>query len=137
MGESPHKGSQAVAHNFGIDISQQRSQHTSEFDLASIPYLCVMDHQNYQDVLGSYTHLTSHTPPVLMMRFFEDKGIYTNEDWAKTSMPHHATQLTDYPAVPDPYYGRGSSAFTEVYHILSASCQGLLNYIVWQQNKSV
>ena len=133
VGEAPHRGSQAIAKQFEIDISHQKSQHTSEFDLQSIPYLCVMDHQNYKDVLHTYPYLDQHTPSVLMMRFFEDKDIYTQVDWSNTSLPRDIKQLISYQAVPDPYYGNGRSAFAEVYNILLSSCQGLLSYITWHQ----
>ena len=71
VGEAPHQGSQSIARQFGIDISKQRARHLSEFSLLEVPYICVMDHSNYQNVLAYESSLSQRNHPPMMMRFFE------------------------------------------------------------------
>ena len=49
-GEAPCAVSQRVAEANGIDISKQRSQHISEFDLESYDMIIAMDQSNLEDL---------------------------------------------------------------------------------------
>jgi protein-tyrosine phosphatase len=126
VGEPPHRESQAIAQRFGIDISRQRARHLSEFNLLEIPYICVMDYSNYQNVLAYELTLSKRNPPLMMMRFFENQSMV---DEVLPFIPTEKRVVKHIKAVPDPYYGNGPHAFLEVYQILQRSCQGLLNYI--------
>ena len=118
VGEPPHRGSIHVAQKHGLDISSQRSQHMSEFELDHIPYLCVMDESNYRDVLKANPSLKNREESIWVLRQFEENSKGT-------------AQIQ---GVPDPYYGNGQEAFEEVFQIITKSCLSFLNYI--QKNKS-
>ena len=113
IGEPPHRGSIRVAKKHGLDISYQRSQHMSEFELQQIPYLCVMDESNYQDVIQAYPYLKKRDKPLWILRQFEEN-------------PNGTAQIK---GVPDPYYGNGQEAFEEVFQIITRSCLSFLTYI--------
>jgi protein-tyrosine phosphatase len=51
-GEAPCELSQEIAKKHGIDISQQISQHTSEFDLESFDLVVALDESNKQELLS-------------------------------------------------------------------------------------
>jgi protein-tyrosine phosphatase len=51
-GEAPCDLSQEIAQKHGIDISQQISQHTSEFDLASFDLVVALDESNKNELLS-------------------------------------------------------------------------------------
>jgi len=51
-GEAPCKLSQEMAKKHGIDISQQISQHTSEFDLNSFDLVVALDESNKSELLS-------------------------------------------------------------------------------------
>lgn len=51
-GEAPCALSIRIAKDHGIDISQQHSQHVSEFDLPSYDLVIAMDESNKQELLG-------------------------------------------------------------------------------------
>ena len=116
VGEPPHRGSVEIASRFGIDISHQRSQHLSAFDLETITWVIVMDEQNQRDVIQAYPTLSRRSPPMHLIRQFEGS--------VSGAAPGRG--------VPDPYYGRGDDAFLEVYQILERSCQGLVTWLQTQ-----
>jgi len=49
-GEAPCDKSQLLASQYGIDISQQRSQHVSEFDLDTFDLVVAMDESNFMEL---------------------------------------------------------------------------------------
>jgi len=51
-GEAPCELSQEMAKKHGIDISQQISQHTSEFDLNSFDLVVALDESNKSELLS-------------------------------------------------------------------------------------
>lgn len=51
-GEAPCILSQEIAHKHGIDISHQRSQHTSAFDLESFDLVVALDESNKKELLA-------------------------------------------------------------------------------------
>lgn len=51
-GEAPCELSQEMAKKHGIDISQQISQHTSEFDLNSFDLVVALDESNKSELLA-------------------------------------------------------------------------------------
>lgn len=51
-GEAPCELSQEIARKHGVDISQQVSQHTSEFDLESFDLVVALDESNKQELLS-------------------------------------------------------------------------------------
>ncbi|MBB6053339.1 low molecular weight protein-tyrosine-phosphatase [Armatimonas rosea] len=98
-GEPPHRGTQQILHQHGIDFSGIRARQLTGADLGEFDYLLTMDHDNLRDVqrLGVPTGILR---PIL--EFAPDLG---------------------YDEVPDPWYD-GNFALT--YQLLDRACDGLL-----------
>ena len=118
IGEPPHRGSLHVAQKHGLDLSQQRSEHISDYALDQIPYICVMDESNHHDVLHAYPYLKQNSQSVWILRQFE----------------RDSTGQAPIQGVPDPYYGNGEDAFEEVFQIISVGCNSFLEYIKRDMN---
>jgi protein-tyrosine phosphatase len=105
-GEAPHPGTQDVLARHGITYQHQARQLQRD-DLASADYLIAMDSEN----LASIRRLGSTGAEVALLLDFA-RGVETV-------------------SVPDPYY---SGRFEEVYDLVVAGCQGLMEHIRRQQN---
>jgi len=108
IGSEPHHGSQRVARERGIDISDQRARQIRPEDLTTYDYIVAMDAQNYADIRALDPAGKATARIVRMMDF----------------APHRGT-----PDVPDPYFG-GAEGFDLVYDLILEACQGLLARIV-------
>ncbi len=98
-GEAPHKLSQKVALQNGIDISQQRSRKITKDDIDHFDLIFAMAN----DVLDDIKQIVGNTFDAKKVKFF----LNNNKD------------------VPDPWYG-GEDGFYEVYKIIEARCKELV-----------
>ena len=105
QGESPHPRSIAIAKKNGIDISMLKARKFALTDFDSFDHIFVMDKSNYADVLNLASSSANHRKVELILNLLE---------------------TTKNQNVPDPYYG-GESGFVEVYDLLDASCDAIIN----------
>jgi len=106
VGESPHRDSQRVAQEHGIDLSRQRSRQLSDSDIGTFDWLVAMDRSNQRGIERLDPNGSKREHTVLLL------------DYAGSDSP------TD---VPDPYYEGG---FERVYDLVYEGCEGLLDHIV-------
>jgi protein-tyrosine phosphatase len=104
VGEKPHKGSIAIARQYGVNIENQRARDLNLSDFKKFEWIIAMDSQNLRDIesLASDSKARIH-----LLREF---------DTQKDSMD-----------VPDPYYTGG---FQQVFDIIDRSCDKLLERIL-------
>jgi protein-tyrosine phosphatase len=114
VGQQPDPRSIAVAGKYGIDISGQRARQFRAGDLDDFDLIVVMDSQNHRDVLRLARHAGHHTRVRLMLDYVhpgEKRG------------------------VPDPYYD-DDDGFEEVYRLLDAACDRLIDELLRAENAS-
>lgn len=105
-GEPPHRLSQKIAKNHGIDISHLKARQFVKEDMQRFDKIYVMDSENYNDVKRISGHL-----------FDESKvGLILNES--------HPGRNKN---VPDPWYANTDAAFEEVYRMLDKACEKIIN----------
>jgi protein-tyrosine phosphatase len=103
VGQGPDPRSVAVAEQNGIDISGQRARQFRADDFDRFDYILVMDAQNLRDVL---------------------RHAKTDEHRSKVRLMLDYTHPGQNRGVPDPYYD--DDGFTEVYQLLDAACERLI-----------
>jgi len=104
IGEAPHRLSQKVCHNFGIDISGQRARRFGYPDFDNYDKIYAMA----KDVLDEIKHMSgTHFQP-------EKVSLFLNELYPGTDR-----------SVPDPWYGP-ESGFTEVYELIDKACDAII-----------
>lgn len=104
-GEPPHKLSQKIARNHGIDISHLKARQFVKEDMQRFDKVYVMDRENYNDVKRISGNL-----------FDEGKvDLILNE-----SNPGKNKN------VPDPWYAGTDTAFEEVYQMLDKACEQII-----------
>lgn len=108
VGSEPHHGSQRVACERGVDISQQRARQIKPEDLMTYDYVLAMDSQNLADIRALDPAGKATARIVRMMEFAPARGTVD---------------------VPDPYFG-GPEGFDLVYDMVQEACQALLDQIV-------
>ncbi|MDE1192600.1 MAG: low molecular weight phosphotyrosine protein phosphatase [Arachidicoccus sp.] len=107
-GEAPHRLSQKIARNHGIDISHLRARQFVKEDMVRFDKIYVMDNENYNDVRRISGSL-----------FDESKVKLILNEW-------HPDKNEE---VPDPWYANTDAAFEEVYQMLNKACDRIiLNY---------
>ena len=106
QGEAPDPRSQEEACRHGVDLSGQRSRAVVSKDFQHYDYICAMDSANLRE-------LKRECPKG------QEKKLHRLTDFAPE------LKVRD---VPDPYYG-GDRGFENVYNIVEAGCQGLLDHI--------
>ncbi|OSY87753.1 protein tyrosine phosphatase [Tenacibaculum holothuriorum] len=106
-GELPDKRSIAVAHKYGIDITNQRSRKFRRKDFQEFDLIYAMDESNYIDILS----LAS-----------------TEEEKEKVKMILNESHPEEDRNVPDPYYG-GEMGFENVYRMLDEACSVIASKI--------
>ncbi|MCH2196076.1 low molecular weight protein-tyrosine-phosphatase [Kordia sp.] len=99
-GELPDRRSIAIARQYGLDISHQRSRKFVRNDFQTFDYIFAMDQSNYTNIL----------------RLAE-----TQEDRDKVQMILNQISPNSNAEVPDPYYG-GDQGFENVYQMLDEAC---------------
>ncbi|MGB0883965.1 MAG: low molecular weight protein-tyrosine-phosphatase [Flavobacteriales bacterium] len=103
QGEGADPRSIAIAHRYGIDLSDLRSRPFQPIDFELFDHILVMDEANYRAI----------------------------ESLAKTDLHRKKIErILDYSArseteVPDPYYG-GDFGFENVYQLLNEACDGFI-----------
>jgi protein-tyrosine phosphatase len=107
VGEPPDPRSQQTALDHGVDLSAQRARQAEREDFERFDYVIAMDEQNHRQL----TRLASGNGRARLALLC---------DFA----PKAGTR-----SVPDPYYG-GDSGFEDVYHLVQAGAEGLLDAIV-------
>jgi protein-tyrosine phosphatase len=98
-GELPHRGTQQILHQHGIDFSGIRARQLTRADLTEFDYLLTMDNDNLRDVQRLGTPKGTLRP---LLAYAPELG---------------------YDEVPDPWYD-GNFALT--YRLVDAACDGLL-----------
>lgn len=114
VGEAPHRSSQLVAKQNGVDISQQQCRQFKKTDFETFDKIYVMDSSNYDDVkrmAGNYFNANKI-------------DLILNELY-----PHENRE------VPDPWYG-GMEDFKKVYKMLDDTCDVIIKkYLAAQQQQ--
>jgi protein-tyrosine phosphatase len=105
-GEPPDPRAQNEARRRGIDISDLRGRQIARTDFSAFDYIIAMDDDNHGD-------LRRLCPPEQADRVYR----------AVSFAPQMGAS-----EVPDPYYG-GAHGFGQVYELLTAVCEGLLERI--------
>ena len=101
IGEKPDKRSIAIAKQYDIDISGQKSRKFIIEDFDEFDYIYVMDNSNYDNVIA-------------LARNENDK--------AKVKLILNEVSPGENLEVPDPYYG-GEYGFLDVFKMLDEACE--------------
>lgn len=107
-GERPHRGTLKVLQEHHIDIGNKRAQQLTRSHLDEYDYIVAMDQENVNDIFAYFGKR------VRRLLEFAPVGRYD-----RNSLD-----------VPDPYY---QGNFGEVYELVTAGCQGLLDHIRKQE----
>ncbi|WP_114903692.1 low molecular weight protein-tyrosine-phosphatase [Kordia sp. SMS9] len=100
VGALPDKRSIAIAKQYGLDITYQRSRKFVKSDFQTFDYIFAMDQSNYDNILALAEMET---------------------DQAKIHMILNQITPNSNAEVPDPYYG-GDQGFENVYRMLEEAC---------------
>ena len=103
VGEHPHRLSQKIAREHGIDISQQRARQLSSNDLKDFDKIYVMA----PDVYDEMKYISRQIPE-------EKVDLLRNEVSPGKDLP-----------VPDPWYG-GEREFREAYALIEEACDKII-----------
>lgn len=113
VGSPPDRRMSAAAKMRGIElVGAARQFQRSDFEKFDL--ILAMDKENYRDILT-----------LDRSRQYQDK----------VKLMCDFCTRHDLKEVPDPYYG-GSEGFNQVIDLLLDACEGLLNYVVAQQNSA-
>lgn len=113
IGSPPDRRMSAAAERRGIQlVGEARQFQKSDFEKFDL--ILAMDRENYRDILA-IARSGQHQDKVKLMCDFCTRH--------------------DLKEVPDPYYG-GTEGFNQVIDLLLDACEGLLNYIVSQQQSA-
>lgn len=99
-GERPHRGTLEVLRRNNIDMGNKRARTLSRADLEQFDYIIAMDAENVSDIQAVF-----------------GRKVQRLLEFAPNGNPLD---------VPDPYY---TNTFDEVYHLVLAGSQGLLEHI--------
>ena len=100
IGELPDIRSIAVAREYGITITDQRSRKFTAKDFDDFDVIYAMDESNYKNILALSRN---------------------KEDQLKVKMILNESHPNENLSVPDPYYG-GDQGFENVYKMLDEAC---------------
>lgn len=106
-GEGPDRRAMAVAKKRGVHLPSRARQVRGERDFVEFTHIIAMDASNVENLLA----MGAPEDRVRLMRSYD---------------PAHAEG--EAPDVPDPYYG-GDDGFDNVFDMLVAACEGLLDEI--------
>lgn len=107
VGASPDQRAIKIAAKFGVELKHSARQF-SQIDFREFDYILVMDHLNYEAVLGHPKSAEYHTKVFLFRSFDAEAG--------------------DYYDVPDPYYG-SEEDFAEVCEIVRRASIGFVTFL--------
>jgi protein-tyrosine phosphatase len=105
-GNPPDMRSMQTAHEFGIDLSDQRSRPVNQTDFYTFDYIIGMDNDNLRNLLAMCPEEHQSKVTLLLEQ-------------------HPDVELVE---VPDPYYG-GGQGFEKVFKMCELACQNLLETI--------
>ncbi|PKH51482.1 protein-tyrosine-phosphatase [Tenacibaculum sp. Bg11-29] len=103
VGELPDKRSIAVAREYGVDITNQRSRKFVKSDFKDFDLIFAMDESNYDNIISM---------------------IDDNNDVPKVKLILNELYPSEDRSVPDPYYG-GDQGFENVYKMLDEACENI------------
>ncbi len=109
VGEPPDKRMRATAQRHGVSIDHQRGRQIEADDLEYFDYILAMDRRNY-DTTRRLDDRDATLSKVHLFRSFDP----TPDDLE----------------VPDPYYGRGTEGFEEVYTIVDRTARRFLAHLI-------
>lgn len=112
IGDPPDHRATQKSKDYQIDISTYRGRQFERADFDNFDRIFAMDYSNYENIL----------------RLSRGK-----EDHEKVEMILNLTQPGENMSVPDPYYG-GESGFENVYQLLNAACDILIEQIKSEVN---
>lgn len=104
VGELPDSRSIAIAHKYGIDLTDQRARQFQVIDFDKFDKIFVMDASNYRNVL---------------------KLARNEADQQKIEMIRNLIKPGWNEQVPDPYYEK--NGFENIYQMIDEACDELLN----------
>ncbi|ANI88769.1 protein-tyrosine-phosphatase [Arachidicoccus ginsenosidimutans] len=104
-GEAPHRLSQKIARNHGIDISHLRARQFRKEDMLNFDKVYVMDNENYNDVRRMSGNLFDENKVDLILNVLHPNR---NEE------------------VPDPWYVNTDAAFEEVFQMLDEAGEAII-----------
>lgn len=104
VGEAPHRFSQKVCKNHGIDISHQRARRFTKADFKNFDKIYAMAKDVYYEI--------------------ENIGGF-NVDMSKVVLFLNELKPESNESVPDPYYG-GEAGFEPVYEIIDKTCDAIV-----------
>lgn len=113
IGQAPHKLSQKVAKEKGIDISQQQCRQFIKEDMIEFDKIFVMDNNNYFDVKKIAGNLWDENKVDLLLN-----SLYTNQN----------------KNVPDPWYGEEKDYY-EVFNLIDKACDQIIITLKSDANK--
>ncbi|PZF72476.1 low molecular weight phosphotyrosine protein phosphatase [Taibaiella soli] len=104
VGEAPHRFSQKVCANHGIDISHQRARRFIKADFKNYDKIYAMAKDVYYEIenIGSF-----------------------NGDMSKVVLFLNELKPDSNESVPDPYYG-GEAGFEPVYELIDQTCDAIV-----------
>jgi protein-tyrosine phosphatase len=105
VGSLPDERSIEIAAQKGIDITDQRARKVRSIDFEEFDLIFAMDNMNYSDLMRqAHDHEKDKIKQIL------------NELYPSQNL-----------GVPDPYYG-GEDGFLEVYNMLDAACDKIIEH---------
>ena len=104
VGSLPDSRSVAVAHQHGLDITDQRGKKFSTYDFEIYDHIFVMDNSNYSDVINlAQSDSEKQKVQLILDEIFPGENV----------------------DVPDPYYG-GDQGFENVFQMLDEACENIV-----------
>lgn len=110
IGEPPHKGTRKILEARGISYEGIQARQVAKEDFVRFTYIIAMDGNNVTN-LKSFIGDANQAKIYRLLDFVPEREVKD---------------------VPDPYY---TGNFEETYQLVSAGCEGLLNFIKAQMNK--
>ncbi|WP_078553091.1 low molecular weight protein-tyrosine-phosphatase [Bacillus alkalicellulosilyticus] len=104
VGKPPHEGTRSILDDYQVSYSGMKARQVIQEDLQSFDYIIAMDAEN----IGVLRSMAGHQKTGEIARLLD-------------FLPE-----SDIADVPDPYY---TGNFEEVYELVNASCDNLLDYI--------
>jgi protein-tyrosine phosphatase len=104
IGEAPHRFSQQICLQNGIDISDQRARRFTRADLAKYDIIYALATDVYAEI---------------------ESIIGKNTDSSNVKLFLNELQPGTNASVPDPYYG-GQDGYTHVYDLIDQTCEAII-----------
>lgn len=108
IGKTPDTRSIAIAHEMGVDITQQKARQLTQEDFTTFDFIYAMDKSNLSDILDIAPNEEVKAKVALLL--------------------NECHPGMDY-EVPDPYYG-GNGGFHRVYDMIDEACEHIANKLI-------